>query len=107
MRSASLDSYASNPPHLNAMGVVHEPVEDAIGQRGISYLFCQRETGSCEVRIVESARAERGYLPSNHRPQTVSVMRITNDFAQGPPQTILRLRQVSLLPGHDAVHFTL
>ena len=39
LRSASLDSYASNPPHLNAMGVVHEPVEDAISQRGISYLF--------------------------------------------------------------------
>jgi len=39
LRSASPDSYASNPPPLNAMGVVHEPVEDAIGQRGISYLF--------------------------------------------------------------------
>jgi len=26
-------------PHLDAMGVVHEPVEDAVGQRGIAYLF--------------------------------------------------------------------
>jgi hypothetical protein len=27
LRSASPDAYASNPPHLNGMGVVHEPVE--------------------------------------------------------------------------------
>jgi len=27
------------PSHLNAMGVVHEPIEDAIGQCGIAYLF--------------------------------------------------------------------
>ena len=27
------------PPHLDAMGVVHDPVEGAIGQRGIAYLF--------------------------------------------------------------------
>jgi hypothetical protein len=25
--------------HLNAVGVVQQPVEDSIGQRGISYLF--------------------------------------------------------------------
>src|SRR5580700_6652267 len=27
------------PAHLNAMGVVHQPVEDSVGQRGIAYLF--------------------------------------------------------------------
>jgi hypothetical protein len=33
------------PPHLDAMGVVHEPVEDAIGQRGIAYLFVRTIPG--------------------------------------------------------------
>jgi hypothetical protein len=28
-----------SPPHLNAMGVVHEPVEDAVGQCGIGDLL--------------------------------------------------------------------
>ncbi len=39
--------------HLNAVGVVDQPGEDAIGQSGIANLFVQRETGSCEVRIIE------------------------------------------------------
>ena len=39
LRSASSILTHRIPPHLDAMGVVHEPVEDAIGQRGISYLF--------------------------------------------------------------------
>jgi hypothetical protein len=33
------------------MGVVHEPVEDVIGQRRIAACSCQGETCSCEVRI--------------------------------------------------------
>jgi len=33
------DSYASNPTHLNPMGVVDQPVGDAIGQSGITNLF--------------------------------------------------------------------
>jgi len=35
------------------VGVVDQPGEDAIGQSGIANLFVQRETGSCEVRIIE------------------------------------------------------
>jgi hypothetical protein len=38
-RFACPDSYASNLSHLDAMGVVHEPVEDAVGQRWIASLF--------------------------------------------------------------------
>src|SRR5205823_2349001 len=39
--------------HLDTMGVVHEPIENAVGQRGIADRSCQRETSSCDVRIVE------------------------------------------------------
>jgi hypothetical protein len=28
-----------SPPHLDAMGVVHEPVEDTVGQGGIADRF--------------------------------------------------------------------
>jgi hypothetical protein len=35
------------------MGVVHEPTEDAIGQRRIADLFVPARNGDCEVRIVE------------------------------------------------------
>jgi hypothetical protein len=41
------------PPHLHAMGVVHEPVEDVIGQRRIAACSCQRETCSCEAGSLE------------------------------------------------------
>ena len=42
------------PSHLDAVRVVNQPVEDAVGQCGIADLF-ERETGSCEVRIIERA----------------------------------------------------
>ena len=34
------------PPHLDAMGVVHEPVEDAVGQRGIP---------NVQIKLLETA----------------------------------------------------
>jgi hypothetical protein len=40
-------------PHLNAVGVVHQPVEDAISRRGIADLFMPAVTRNCEVRISE------------------------------------------------------
>ena len=33
------------------MGVVHEPVEDAIGQRGISYLFVPPRGRYAQIRL--------------------------------------------------------
>ncbi len=39
--------------HLGPMRVVHEPGDNAIRLRGIADLSCQRETASCEVRILE------------------------------------------------------
>jgi len=39
--------------HLDAVRVVHQAVEDAVGQRGSPICSCQRDTGSCEVRIIE------------------------------------------------------
>jgi len=39
------------PAHLNGMGIVHEPVEDAVGQRGIASLLVLARNCNCEVRI--------------------------------------------------------
>ncbi len=39
--------------HLNAVGVVNEPVEDAVGQRGIADLLVPTRDRSCEVSIIE------------------------------------------------------
>ena len=38
-----LFSLASSPPHLDAMGAVHEPVEDTIGPCGVAYLFASHQ----------------------------------------------------------------
>ena len=42
-------------PHLNTVCIVHEPVEDAVGQRGIANLLVLARNCNCEVRI-ESRR---------------------------------------------------
>ncbi len=46
------------PSHLDAMGVVHEPVEYAVGQRGIAYLFGPRRSG--KETPTESVSLEEG-----------------------------------------------
>jgi len=45
-------------PPLNAVGVVHEPVEDAVANIGSPILSCHLETGSCEGRIVERTASD-------------------------------------------------
>ena len=51
--SAFPDSYASNPPHLNPMRIVNRSVKEAIGS---AICARQRDTGRCEVRMIERTR---------------------------------------------------
>jgi uridine kinase len=46
--------------HFNAVGIVNQPVEDAISQRGIVDLFVPARNRSCEVRTVERTNDNRG-----------------------------------------------
>jgi len=39
--------------HLDAMGIMNQTVEDAIGDRGSPICSCRCETGNWEVRMVE------------------------------------------------------
>ena len=38
---------------LDAMSVVHEPVEDTVSDGGVPICSCHWTTGTCEVRIVD------------------------------------------------------
>jgi len=74
MRSASPILAHRVAAHLDAMGVVHEPVEDAVGQRGIAYLFAPARRDSCEVRIVERTWSRSSQISQKSRRSSHSEM---------------------------------
>jgi hypothetical protein len=41
--------------HLDAVSIVHQAVEDAVGESGIADLLVPARHGNCDVRIVERA----------------------------------------------------
>jgi hypothetical protein len=46
-------------------GVVDQPVEDAVGQCGIAYLFVSPRDGCCEVRITRLRNSDRNEVTSH------------------------------------------
>ncbi len=38
---------------FDAVGVMNQPVENAVGERRVADLLCQWASGNCEVRIID------------------------------------------------------
>ena len=84
------------PAHFNAMGVVHEPVEDAVGHRGIAYLFVAAWNRQLRGQIVDRTWSGLHRSPILIIPSLVAALIASSPFAVVAAHSLLQQFQQGL-----------